>query len=199
MKKILIACTIGLCILFLNIGTSFSGEIYKWVDENGVVHFSDSLDKNPVSKERDVKPRWFSNDENEGNDYEKRRQELGEENIKVKEYNAKIEEDFQGSSESVEEAPVIKDRVLSKKEYQQSFREVEERNARIREQNALILKQNERLKKEYEKKLKEIEEHNTRIAERNEEIRKENEEKLGEYEKKKQELEEKKAQKEKGK
>ncbi len=50
MRKTLIFFVICLLIQSLSFTLPFSGEIYRWVDENGIVHFSDSFTNNSQSE-----------------------------------------------------------------------------------------------------------------------------------------------------
>jgi hypothetical protein len=54
MKRLFLASYMLFLILCAHQGTSFSGVIYKWVDENGVAHFTDSLNDKSVIEKHDV-------------------------------------------------------------------------------------------------------------------------------------------------
>ncbi len=53
-----------LLVLFCSPG--FSGEFYKWTDDNGNVNFSDSLDKVPEKYRNQIESRRFGNGDEEG-------------------------------------------------------------------------------------------------------------------------------------
>lgn len=196
MKGMLAGFLVCLFILCMGINSSFSGELYRWVDENGVVHFSDSLNDEATSGHKNIEPRVIQNPEKEQEEYEKQKQEVGAHNVQIRKENAEILSEYKKGVEKAGEKKVVvrEGTVLSREEYQQTLQQVIERNAKIKERNARILKENERLQKEYEKKLKEIEARNAEIDARNARIRKENELAQKEYEKRLKELEEQKAQ-----
>ena len=56
-RAVLTALIITLFGFFTLVGTSFSGQLYKWVDENGVVHFTDHMSDKSVIKNYDVEVR----------------------------------------------------------------------------------------------------------------------------------------------
>ena len=56
-RVVLTALIITLFGFFTHAGTSLSGQLYKWVDENGVVHFTDYISDKSVIKNYDVEVR----------------------------------------------------------------------------------------------------------------------------------------------
>ncbi|MFH1935438.1 MAG: DUF4124 domain-containing protein [Pseudomonadota bacterium] len=56
-RAVLIALIITLFGFFTHAGTSFSGQLYKWIDENGVVHFTDHISDKSVIRNYDVEVR----------------------------------------------------------------------------------------------------------------------------------------------
>lgn len=56
-RVVLTALIITLFGFFTHAGKSFSGQLYKWVDDNGVVHFTDHIIDKSVIKNYDVEVR----------------------------------------------------------------------------------------------------------------------------------------------
>ena len=54
MKRLLLTPCVLFLILYAHQGTSFSGEIYKWIDENGIMHFTDSLNDKSIIEKHNV-------------------------------------------------------------------------------------------------------------------------------------------------
>ena len=62
-KPLKILCVFILIVVFSTtvfVGMSFSKQIYRWVDENGVVHFSNCPDSLPISNDCKVGTMWGS-------------------------------------------------------------------------------------------------------------------------------------------
>jgi len=192
MKVFLSGLLVCFFIVWIGVNTSSSGELYRWVDENGVVHYSDSLNDEAIARHKAVQPRVIQNPEKEQEEFEKEKQEAEARKAQAQKENAEIIKEYEKGAQKTEDKKVVAttgDTVLTRKEYEQTLQQTLERNAKIREQNAQIIKENERLQEEYEKKLKEIEARNAEIDARNEKIRKENEQAQKEYEQKLKELE----------
>ena len=91
----------SLCALLLGTATLIAqaAGLYRWVDENGVVHYSDTLPDSAVEKQPAIEPRYYQGDpEEEMGELKRRRAELEAENARIRAENERLLRAFRGEA-----------------------------------------------------------------------------------------------------
>ena len=174
-----------ICI-FMALGLSgypHAKEIYRWVDEKGVVHYSDTIPKQSSEKDMNLEGRLGRESESEETDIQNKQREIEEHNAKVRERNKAIKEGYKKAeseaesgttAEKVEKSPRDRDiealraeikeskriRAMNEKEvkeYEERKSEIERQNEEVKKHNEKVMKENNKLKKEYETELAKLE------------------------------------------
>jgi len=194
-KYILIFFIICIFIPSLSSTLSFPGEIYRWVDEKGIVHFSDSpIDKSKLESYGTETIHAFdyvedvtqANEEIEEKAY-KKEQPQKTQSTKIKESikpNKKYDINTKGNNTYVKKRKsrskslnklsrsynATTNRTFSRrtyKGYDKKQRQIDDNNIKIRKRNEQIQRENEARRQEYEKERKKVERHNAQVKEYN--------------------------------
>lgn len=164
-------------------GYSHGKEIYRWVDEKGVVHYSDTIPKQASEKDMNLEGRLGKESESEQTDAQDKQKEIEEHNARVRERNKAIKKGYEKAAreaesgttaEKIEKSPRDRDiealraeikeskriRAMNEKEikeYEERKNEIEKQNEGVGKHNEKVMEENNKLKKEYETELEKLE------------------------------------------
>lgn len=165
-------------------GYSYTKEFYRWVDEKGVVHYSDTIPDQSTRKDVKLEGRIGTEAESEEKDVQKKQEELRDDNAKVKERNETIKREYEKAVREEElDATAERPKEAGSGDIVEKIRQQSERNARIRAMNEKVLKEYGEKKSETEKQNEEIRKHNEKVMEENRLLKKDYETKLSKLEK----------------